>query len=252
MPRVPNVRPTAIYLMIDVRPETLVTYPDGKPFYCGKTVESPFERLIQHRSAAKRGVNLPSAKRLREGLDHHRVDTLDNIPLGFDWCEWEKFWIATLRHFHPDCANVSHGGEGAAGAIRSPEQSARMSAGQTGRILSAETRAKIGAKSKGRKYSAEVRAKLSAMRKGKKLSPKHRASVAAAIVLRRGTTMSDEARAKMREKALNRTPEHLAKIGAASRNRSPETLAKISASLKAYAQRRRVNPIPQAPEQSHA
>ena len=66
--------------------------------------------------------------------------------------------------------NLTDGGEGALGVIRSEETKAKISATLTGRVFSEEWRAKIGAAMKGKtlgKQSEEHVAKVSAALKGK-------------------------------------------------------------------------------------
>lgn len=197
MPRRPNTRPTTIYWLIDVRPETLAEHPNGKPFYCGKTIKRPIDRLTDHRGDARRYSKRPISKRLIDCGDHVRIDIVDIVPIGVSWAEIERFWIATLRHFHPDCLNISIGGDGAPGLIQSDAVRAKLSADRKGKPrgpLSAEWRAKIGAAQKGKIISAEHRANLSAALKGRVVSDETRAKLSA---LKKGGKHSDESRHKM-------------------------------------------------------
>lgn len=224
MPRRPNNYPTHIYLLIDVRPETLGFAPNGKPFYCGKTIKDPAVRLIGHRVDARRDSKRPVAKMLRECGEHVQIDVIEVVPVGQNWVERERFWIATLRHFHPDCVNVQRGGEGTPGLIHSDESRAKMSAARKG-VKRAQP------------FSAEHRAKISAARKGVKRGPfsvEHLANLSAAI---KGRTFSDEWRAKLSAAAKGRklSAEHRAKVGEAGKGRkqSAETIAKREATMAA-------------------
>lgn len=239
MPRRPNTSSTNIYWLIDVRPVTLGIHPNGKPFYCGKTIKEPVIRLQGHRVDARRASNKPIAKRLRECGSYVRIDIVEVVPVCDDWCERERFWIATLRHFHPDCVNVQRGGEGTPGLIHSDESRAKMSAARKGKPLgpfsakhcanislankgrkaapfSVEHRASLSASGKGRIISDEWRSKLSAAAKGRKLSAEHRAKVGQAG---RGRKQSNETIAKrnLTMSAIRATPEYRAKMSAAGR-----------------------------------
>lgn len=242
MPRRPNTSPTNIYWLIDIRPETLVVNSSGKPFYCGKTIKEPTVRLVGHRADARRHHNKPIAKRLCECGPHVRIDIVEQVPVCDDWCERERFWIATLRHFHPDCVNVQRGGEGTPGLIHSDESRAKMSAARKGKKLgpcSAEHRANLSIARKGEKrgsFSAEHRANLSAAGKGRVMSDEWRNKLSAA---RKGSTASDETRAKLSAAgtgrkqssetiakrtltmvAIRETPEYRAKMSLAGRSRA--------------------------------
>jgi transposase len=62
--------------------------------------------------------------------------------------------------------NLTSGGEGVRGAVRTAEHNRKIGAAQKGKVISAETRAKLSASRKGIRPSPEVRAKLSEKRKG--------------------------------------------------------------------------------------
>jgi hypothetical protein len=112
--------------------------------------------------------------------------------------------------------NLTDGGEGASGAIRT-----------------AECRAKKSAALKGRPLSPETRHKLSISHTGKIISASHRAALSAAGV---GRKHSDESRAKIRSwhKVVGFSAEQLAAMSAAHRGKivSPETRARMRASAQ--------------------
>lgn len=187
MPRVPNIRPTNIYCMLDVRPKTLVDHPGGKPFYCGKTVYAVSFRFNNHRLATKKYPNRPISGWLAACGEHVLVTTVEIVPLGEDWHAREEFWILSLGTRYPAGANVSKGGTGPAGYARSSETRQKMSAAKTGAKHSVETKNKISLAQKNRKFSAEHRAKLSVAQCGKTrlFSAEHRAKISAAHARRR-------------------------------------------------------------------
>lgn len=177
MPRRPNTRPTLIYWLVDIRPETIdAGWPSGKPFYCGKTVIAPADRLRCHKySRSRTGHRLK--EKLRECGDFVQILIVETVQPSADWAARERFWIEHLRIVYPDAVNTSNGGDGAPGNIHTPESRAKMSAARKGVRLSSEWRAKVSAglrgnrNHQGKTHSAETRAKMSAAKMGEKLSP---------------------------------------------------------------------------------
>lgn len=152
MPRQKNTRPTNIYWLYDTRPETVAVFgPEGQPFYCGKTVQTIEKRLRSHRYAAPQDPLQKTYAKILECGDHLRTQLIETIPPENNWLVREQFFIAEIRRINPNATNVSAGGAGAAGAVRTPEQCAALSAARMGHKHSAATRAKIGLAQKGRK-----------------------------------------------------------------------------------------------------
>lgn len=233
MARRRNDRPTIIYWLIDIRPSILAQWPDGLPFYCGKTVLGVKARFNLHMYDARR-VNRPSAVRLRECGDHVRVQIMETVAPTGDWVDAEKRWIFALRLKFPDSVNITSGGQGAPGHIRTAETCARISAAKKGKPKSPEHKAKLSAALKGKTLSTEHRAAMSAGRTGKSLTAAHRAATSAG---RKGIVFSAEQLANMRAAQLGKkqSAETVEKKAAAHRGqkRSLETRARISAALKA-------------------
>lgn len=210
MARRRNTRWTSIYWLIDMRPEILLKWPVGLPFYCGKTVLSLQERLWIHKSDSTRLPNRPSAVRFRECGDHVRIQSMMIVAPDGDWSSIEKRWIWILRSHFPGCVNVTSGGQGMPGHIHTAASRAKMSASKKGTPVSAETRAKLSAANKGKVLSAETRAKMSAYRTGRPLSMETRMKVSAS---RKGIIFSTSHRANMSAALRGRklSPEHAAK-----------------------------------------
>jgi hypothetical protein len=172
---------------------------DGTPYYIGKGQGRRID------SRAGRSSRLPPK-------DQRRV-----LIGGLTEAESFEYEIALIsllgrKDQGTGCLrNLTDGGDGTCGAVRSPETRARMSAASRNR-------------------SPEHRAKINAANKGRTISPEHRAKINAAL-----RNPSAETRAKMSAAASNRSPETRAKIGAANKARkhSPETLAKIGAATAA-------------------
>lgn len=125
-----EIRPTTIYWLEDHRPETLRRWPNGKPFYCGKTVFSPQKRFEQHRYQASMSPNRNLSKRILACDIHVRVRTMEVVPVGADWEARERWWIYTLRLLWSDCLNVASGGQGSSGTIHSRQSRSNMRRGQ--------------------------------------------------------------------------------------------------------------------------
>jgi hypothetical protein len=257
MPRISKTQSTYIYWLFDVRPQTLAVYPNGYPFYCGKTVMRPRARLNCHRSSGRKHPSRPISIKLRECGVYVRIQIMAEAPAcetwgeqERNWIELEKCWIRTLRLLWPGAVNVSEGGSGAVGVVRSPEFRARLSAALKGKKrgpMSAEARANMSAGHKGKKrapMSAEHRSKLSEAARNR--SPEHRAKIGARF---RGKKLTAERRAALSAslRGKKRGPysaEHRAKISEAKRGKpgkphSEETRAKMSAATRAHYDRLR-------------
>lgn len=231
MPRQKNIRPTTIYWLVDIRSETIgAGWSNGKPFYCGKTVQPVHIRLRKHRNSPHGNVGIHV---LKYG-EFIRIETMEVVPLEKDWGSREKFWISQVRLMNPDCANVADGGAGAPGNIVPPEVRAKISAAMRGRKKPPEHAAKVGAAHKGRKLSPEHREKLRAAKIGRKLSDEHRANLSRAHRVYRGEVVnSPDARQKLSNalRGTKRSPATREKVRLASLGRklSPESIAKRTA-----------------------
>lgn len=140
--------------------------PDGTPFYVGKGVLA--------RVAKKNRPHNPRHTRIlnKYGADKVLVGKMEcsTEDIAFDL---ERGLIKRLRKMGVGIVNLTEGGDGASGAVRSPETRSKMSAAQTGnqkalgKKKSDEARAKIAAAkignqwNVGRKYSLETKVKKS-------------------------------------------------------------------------------------------
>lgn len=181
MARRPVTRPTTIYWLLDVRPETLAARGIGMPFYCGKTIYSIHKRLAEHRAAALRRPDRPVALWLQTCGEHVEIQMTEIVPPTADWAARERHWIQTLRLIFPGCANSTDGGEGIAGYIYTPEQCAHLSRLRKGKIKSREHCANLSRAMVGLKRPIETRLKMSRTRKGVPKTLEHRAKIAAGL-----------------------------------------------------------------------
>jgi hypothetical protein len=113
-----------IYWLVDVRPETLLTHPLGKPFYCGLAIgRSLARRLSAHRSESKwEDSGIKGGRHVRKVAfwfaqrdPHVQIQEMENLN---HWCgdmvginERFWFWISSLRLLWPDNANENDNGK---------------------------------------------------------------------------------------------------------------------------------------------
>lgn len=204
--------------------------PDGIPFYVGK-------------GSGERAYNLLSGRSNK----HHRNIVLkhgsENIIVEMMHCtsEAEAFLreelaISALRAAGVKLCNLTDGGEGTSGIVRSPEARANSSVARIGKRATAETRAKMSATRKGRVSN----------RKGAVMSEEQRKKMSQIMT---GYKYSDEAKKMMslshignqNSKGVKHTKERNDKIANALRGRklSEETRKRMSESAKARCERQK-------------
>lgn len=189
--------------------------PDGEIRYVGKTTKREKVRFAQHMKEARYRTRTHSARWIMSLSSPPTILPLVVVPDEYG-SEMERRVIAHFRSKGYRLTNLTDGGEGASGAVRSPETRARIGARLRGRKLSPEHIQKL----KGKVFSAETRAKLSASQRGRGL----------------GRVLSAETCAKMSAANIGRklSPEHCAKIGAAHKGQrhTVEARLKMSAAKK--------------------
>lgn len=158
--------------------------PDGTPFYVGKGSMYRAFRVKHSRNECHRAVVSEC------GPDNVRVSLIE-CETDEEARETEKRLIAEYRQSYA-LANLSTGGQGAAGYKHTPEARQNMSASRRGRTLSLEHRAAIGAGGLGRKQTEETRQKMSAA-----WTPERRLALAAATAGNNHPMMRADARAKV-------------------------------------------------------
>lgn len=232
MPRRPNTRPTHIYWLIDVRPEVIAAgWPNGQPFYCGKSVH-PQKRFKQHLYSAVHGSHGDVGTRVAECKGFIQFHVVEVVPVNGNWRERERHWIKLLRYTFP-AVNISDGGEGTPGWSPSKDARRRIGNAQRGKFVSEETRTKLRLARAKQVITEETRAKLRARFKGVK-----RPEISAAT---KGRKIPEEVREKIRASLMGRkhSETRRANIAAAVRGkkrppRSPEHCAKIAANKRAW------------------
>lgn len=124
MPPRKSLKPTDIYWLVDMRPETIAAgWPNGKPFYCGKTVRGIEVRLKQHKSETKKSPNRKVCKIILTCGEFLQTRHMETVSEHHFWVEREIFWIKQLRLLNPDCANVKNAGGGSGERITLDQRS---------------------------------------------------------------------------------------------------------------------------------
>lgn len=251
-----------------------LTFPNGKK-YIGITKRDAAFRFKAHVRHAKSGLRLCAVHNAmnKYGFDRVKIRTL---LVGDD--EYVKYMepraIAAFSTKSPSGYNLTDGGEGAFGVVRSaetrkkmsdvkkginnqtPEHLARLKVINTGRIHTLESRTKMSDALKGKKRTSAQVEQMRIRNTGKKLSVEARAKVSA---FNKGKVFSDETRAKIsaaclakwvdRKVANEGKKSNVARIekikwATAGSKRSDETRAKIGKASKASWDRRKAADTP--------
>lgn len=226
----------------------------GKQYVGISKDDTPDRRWLLHLRQARGASNIGWLQLaiIKYGADSF---TIEHIASARNWADLQATEIALIAQYGTYGMgfgyNMTRGGDGTTGNIRTAESRARISILQTGRRHSQERIEKIRQKAKGRKATEASRAANAAgqrgrvMRpdeiaktanalRGRKRSPKTIAKISAALT---GKKQTVEHRAKVSAALLGvpLTPEHRAAIskGITGRVLSPESREKISASLLA-------------------
>lgn len=191
-----------------------ITNKINKKSYIGVTSKSVSRRFNQHCAAAGRGSSYALHRAIRKyGRSFFDIEILAEAFSCAELSVLERDLIAEHGTLCPIGYNLTTGGDFGVGYE-----------------VSAETRRKMSLARKGRKHSAETRAKMSASALAR--DPATRAiSIAAWAGSFRGRTHTEEACAKMREKAKTK------KRGP----HSAETRAKMSAAHKSRIALKEIN-----------
>lgn len=114
----------------------------GPVRYVGKTINTVWHRVRAHSYSTKGKVRLPVRRWLKKQMaagNPFHIRHLEVVPPGGDWAAREKFWIAKFRAEGADLLNLTDGGDGLHGMVRSPEHKAKIAAAlRTGASFSCE------------------------------------------------------------------------------------------------------------------
>lgn len=202
------------------------------------------DRVKLHESAAKTGSNFLFHKAIRKyGFENFKWDVLyQSKDYVHTLKSMEPHFIEEYDTFYGEGYNMTLGGEGACGAVRSDETRNRLKAAWKKRApMSDETKEKIAEASRGRVCSAETRKKISESQIGKIVPLETRAKLSAINKGKpsptRGRVASSETRAKLSAAKLGKkrgspSAETRAKMSEARKNLSDETREKLSIAAK--------------------
>ncbi len=160
--------------------------PSGEPFYVGKGLNGRARQFLHLRSQHHKNI---VSKHGRENV----IITILPMTSESDAFEVEKYLIAEYRRAGFRLCNMTTGGEGATGYVKSEASKAKMSATVKGRKKPAGYGAKMSSilrgrpsANKGRKRSQETRSKMSVSAKKRLSTPEARAK-ASQILIRANT-----------------------------------------------------------------
>jgi GIY-YIG catalytic domain/NUMOD3 motif len=171
---------------------------NGDVRYVGWTVDLK-RRLYLHvwHSDKEKEKNSWKARWIRSVIAdgfHPEITVLES-GIGTGWKQAEPKWIAHFRALGSNLTNLTDGGDGTPGAVRSEETRRRISESGKGTGKWKKGVAAAAEVNRGRKYPREQVEKSAATRRGKKLSEQARINMAAAA--RRRPPVSDETKAKL-------------------------------------------------------
>jgi len=179
-----------------------VTCLETNKIYIGKTVGQLSRRMSHHYWEARNGGNSYFHNALMKyDRDSFVWEVLDTVMFSDLLFDLEKFYIAKYNCMSPNGYNLTAGGEGATGFIKSAETREKISLANRGRV----------SKLRGIPLTEETKRKLSLANKGKKKSPE---SVRRGALKRMGVPLSLEHKKKLSEYHTGRKP-------------SPETIKKL-------------------------
>ena len=212
--------------------------------YVGKTTERLCNRKSVHKAYAKRGSKFPFHRAIvKYGFDAFKWRILEETDDPIELAEIEKRCILWMETKVPYGYNLTDGGDGCSGFVRSEEWKAKVSKTLMGHSVSETTRKKISIAVK-KAMTPECKAKISRAVAGKKRKPCSEETKAKIGEANRRIAQSEEYKAKRSEisKQLWQSPEYRRKVTAAMKGKpgKPHTLesrARISKTLKATKRR---------------
>lgn len=128
--------------------------------YVGKTVDLK-DRMKGHKQLGRTRCDNWKRALAAFGL-LPTFEVVETVQPGKNWKERECYWIKHYREAGADLTNLTDGGEGHLGQVKSPETLAKMRALYLGRAIPPEQRALISRSLTGKKQSPETVAKRKA------------------------------------------------------------------------------------------
>lgn len=197
--------------------------PSGVPFYIGKGIGP---RAWNFRNRSKQWLR----KVAKHGKPTVQIILSDLVEAAA--FSVERQIIAALRLAGQHLCNMTDGGEGATGAVRSAETRAKIAEANLGKVIAKDVRAKISA-SVHKAMTPELRLRFSEVSTGRKHTVETRERMSLAHTGKKKGPMSEVTRIKLSKacSGWGHTDDAKAKISSASKGRifSAETCAMRSA-----------------------
>ena len=140
-------------------------------------------RLKEHMWNAKIGKPYHVYNWIRKAIEDQATVVATVVASGLTWeqaASEEMRLIYEYRSAGLDLTNMTDGGEGSIGVVRSEDYRSRLSKSHKGKIFSEEHKEKLAAVWTGRKHSEETRLKMSKAQKGRVLSEETRRKISEA------------------------------------------------------------------------
>ena len=147
-------------------------------------------RLKEHMWNAKIGKPYHVYNWIRKALEDQNQVVATVVTSGLSWedaAAEETRLISEYRSKGLDLTNMTSGGEGSPGVVRSEDYRQRLSNSHKGKVLSEEHKANLAKVWTGRKHSEETKKRQSEAQKGKSLTEEHRMNIAKAARNRQKT-----------------------------------------------------------------
>lgn len=188
---------------------------DRTKFYIGVTSKKLSARIVEHRGAASR---TKENGYFQNAIRKHGFDVFNWYTLS-KWDNYQSALNEEIRVIKLTSAtyNVTSGGEGAIGAVKSIETRKKISNANKGKKLSAETKEKLRIANTGRMVSKKTREKISKNIKGRKHTDQTKKKISISHV---GKSFSEETRKKMSASRIGNTN----RVG---KNHSNDTIQKM-------------------------
>ena len=140
-------------------------------------------RLKEHMWNAKMGKPYHVYNWIRKAAQDQEEIVATVLIANLSWEQAVAEEVRLIAHYRSaglDLTNMTDGGEGSVGVVRSEDYRSRLSKSHKGKVFSEEHKEKLAAVWTGRKHSEETRLKMSKTQKGRVLSEETRRKISEA------------------------------------------------------------------------
>ena len=145
--------------------------------YIGQTTKDLSQRLSKHIYDAKRENKTKVHKWIKNLLSIGMEPSILLVKENAIWNKSEIFYINRFKETGIELLNMTEGGDGLVGLIRTQEHKNKISKANTGKIRSEECKLQKSIALKGRKLTQKWKDKISLALKGKPKAPEHNKKV---------------------------------------------------------------------------